>query len=570
MSTILRFILLASCLVFACKAPQSQAVTDYIFSKSIVAENAAVVAAHPLATAAGIEVLQKGGNAVDAAIAVQLALAVCYPRAGNIGGGGFMLYRDPSGDVTTLDYREKAPAMANRDMYLGKGPDSTVIPNLSLRKQLSVGVPGTPAGLYEAFLKHSKLKNWAALVEPAIILAEKGFRLTVSEAGRLNTRQIEFDTCNTVRSVFQSKTPWEPGNLMIQKDLAETLRRIQAQGAKGFYEGKTADLLVAEMKRGNGIISHKDLKDYKPVWRKSMSGSYRGYTIYTMPPPSSGGVVLLQCLKMIEPYPIADWGQHSVETTHLMIEAEKRAFADRAQNIGDPDFWHVPMQILLDSVHIAGLMYNFDPNKATPWTQLPTPDYNEKENTTHLSIVDAFGGAVSVTTTLNDNYGSFVVVGGAGFLLNDEMDDFTSKLGVKNMYGSVTGPNNAIIPGKRMLSSMTPTIVTRDNDLILVTGTPGGTTIPTSVFQAIINVIDFKQSAIEAISKPRFHHQHTPDSVSIEPLCLSKQTRLALISKGHAFKPRGSIGLVEAILRRSDGWLEAAADPRSDDDARGY
>ena len=541
--------------------------TEWIVKTSL-SKNAVVVAAHPLATQVGIDILKKGGNAVDAAVAVQLALAVVYPRAGNLGGGGFMVYKQPHGQVVTLDYRERAPQAAHKDMYLDA--NEKPIAHLSTRKHLSVGVPGTPAGLYAAWRKHGRLKNWADLVQPAILLAEKGFCITTSEAKRLNDNRVEFDTCNTIKPIFVKSSPWQTNERLVQRDLAETLKRMAKQGDKGFYQGKTADLIVAEMQRGGGLITRQDLSIYKAIWRQPLTGTYRGYRIYTMPPPSSGGVLLLQMLKMIEPYPVAETGFQSAATAHLMVEVERRAFAERANNLGDPDFWQVPLKTLLDSNHIAGLMEQFDPLRASRSVDIPTPTYSESEQTTHLSIVDPWGGAVAVTTTLNDNYGSFVVVGGAGFLLNDEMDDFTIKPGSPNMYGSITGLNNAIMPGKTMLSSMTPTIVTKNDTLFLVVGTPGGTTIPTSVFQVIVNCIDFGMNAGQAVAAHRFHHQAFPDSISAEPLALAPAVRQELKNMGHSFKPRGAIGLIEAVRRRTDGWYEGAADPRSDDAAGGF
>lgn len=547
--------------------------TDYKSQKSVVAEKAVVSAAHPLATKVGLDIIKQGGNAIDAAIAVQFALAVVYPRAGNLGGGGFLVYRSGDGkEISTLDYRERAPSKASRDMYLDA--NKNVIEGKSQKGVLAAGVPGTVDGCYKMFQKYSKLKDWKKLVQPAIDYAENGFAITESEANRLNSNKIEFIKNNTKPTVLVKKDTaiaWKTGDILKQPELAETLERIRDKGRDGFYEGKTADLIVAEMQRGNGFISKADLKNYDAAWRKPLIGKYRGYDIITMPPPSSGGIALLQLLGIVEDYPLSNYGFHSAEAIHLFVEAERRVYADRAEHMGDADFYPVPVSGLIDKTYVVNRFKDYMPNRATRSEDVkagnPKP---EKENTTHLSIVDTEGAAVSITTTLNDNYGCRTVVGGAGFLLNNEMDDFSVKPGVPNMYGAIGGEANAIVANKRPLSSMTPTIVAKDGKLYMVVGTPGGTTIITSVFQVITNVIDFNKSMTDATQAKRFHSQWQPDVVMVEKDAFTDLTLKKLKSMGHNIVYRPYIGLIEAILVRPDGKLEGAADNRSDDDAEGF
>lgn len=539
----------------------------YDTQKKIICENGAVVSAHPLASKVGLAVLKMGGNAVDAAIATQLALAVVYPNAGNLGGGGFMVARLKDGKLVSIDYREKAPGHAHRDMYLSPTGEPQL--DLSQNGHLSSGVPGTVAGLFESS-KYARL-SFDKLIQPAIDLAEKGFILSDREAKAFNSLKEQFEKYNTQTPVFVKNISWKGGDTLFQKDLAETLKRIKKNGAKGFYEGETARLILEEMKRGKGIITLDDLKNYKAASREPHVFDYKGYKIVGMPMPSSGGLLLHQMLKMIEDKPIASYGFHSPAAVQLMVEAERRAYADRAQFMGDADFFKVPVSKLTNEKYLKQRMADFIPGKASSSEQVKPGDIPavESEETTHLSVIDKDGNAVAVTTTLNNSYGSKTVVGGAGFILNDEMDDFSVKPGVPNMYGAVGGEANAIMPGKRMLSSMTPTLVLKDDMPYLVVGTPGGTTICTSVFQTIVNIIDFNMSTEDAVWKPKFHHQWLPDKVDLEK-GFPDNTRKALEEMGYRIVERSGIGRTEVIKVLPNKKFEAIADNRGDDSAEGW
>ena len=536
----------------------------------LVVDSAMVVSAHPLASEIGAKILKQGGNAVDATIAVQFALAVVYPVAGNIGGGGFMVIRENDGKTATLDFREKAPADASRDMYLDE--NQQVIENLSLRGHLAAGIPGSVAGMAAAYEKYGSLP-WAKLLEPAIDLADNGFQLTAKEAWSLNENQEAFKKYNTIVPEFvMNEKEWREGDIIRYKDLAGTLRLIKDHGRDGFYKGTTASNIVAEMKRGNGIINLKDLENYQAVWRTPLTGHYKGYRIITMPPPSSGGVALLQLLKSIEPYAIGELGHATAASIHLMTEAERRVYADRATHLGDPDFWRVPADQLIDSAYNAARMADYHPDSASLSTDISAGEMTPAESmeTTHFSIVDKYGNAVAVTTTLNGGFGSKVFVAGSGFLLNNEMDDFSIKPGIPNYYGLIGGEANAIAPGKRMLSSMTPTVVEKGGKLLMLVGTPGGSTIITSVFQTIINVIEHGMSIQKAVDARRMHHQWRPDTLFIETNAADSLTLLTLKSMGHQINDRGKIGRVDAILIRKDNKLAGGADSRGDDTAAGF
>jgi len=541
---------------------------QYTITKKMVVDKGAVVSAHPLASEAGLLILKMGGNAVDATIATQLALAVVYPNAGNLGGGGFMVAQLADGNRLALDYREMAPGAATRDMYIDSaGVAST---QKSQNGHLASGIPGTVAGLFESH-KYAKLP-FALLIQPAIELAEKGFAITESEANSLNYLQGNLKKNNTVMPVFYRSVPWKAGDTLIQSDLAATLKRMQKNGKAGFYEGETAKLIVAEMKRGNGLITEQDLKNYVAKWRTPHEFDYKGYRIVSMPMPSSGGLLLHQMMKMVEDRNLGAMGFQSPAAVQLMTEVMRRAFADRSKYMGDADFYPVPVSKLTDPEYLKMRMSSYRPDAPTPSTSLEPGNVNfhESEETTHLSVIDGEGNAVAVTTTLNGSYGSKTVVGGSGFFLNNEMDDFSIKPGVPNMFGAIGGDANAIHPGKRMLSSMTPTIVLKDNKPFIVVGTPGGTTIPTQVFQNIINIIEFGMNADDAINKPKFHHQWLPDELITEKGFLPKTTE-AMKAMGYLMgKERGGIGRSEIILVRPDGKREAVADRRGEDAVAGY
>jgi gamma-glutamyltranspeptidase/glutathione hydrolase len=553
-------------IVSACSVASTSDALKYKSSKEILADKGAVVSAHPLASKVGVEVMKKGGNAFDAAIATQLALAVVYPGAGNIGGGGFMVAWRRNGDLLSLDYRETAPASAHKNMYLDSAGE--IIQGKSIRSPTSSGVPGTVAGIFET-LKYAKLPL-SQLIAPAIGLADKGFAITSNEANALNALQDDFTQYNTGMTPFHKNNGWKEGDMLIQKDLAATLMRIRDEGLEGFYGGITAKLIVEEMNRGGGYITEQDLSSYKAVWRTPHVINYKGYEVVTMGSPSSGGVVLHQLLKMIEHRNIGGYPYLSAAAVQLMTEVERRAYADRAEYLGDADFIKVPVEDLTSERYLADRMKDFTPGVAGKSIDIkPGLTAKESEETTHISIIDNEGNAVAVTTTINDSYGSRTVVKGAGFLLNNEMDDFSVRPGAPNIYGAIGGEANAIQPRKRMLSSMTPTIVLRNKKLVLVAGTPGGTTIPTSVFQTLVYLLDYNLSPSEAVNLPKFHHQWLPDRVDVESN-FPDSTRIALEKMGYHIFDRKSIGRTEVIKVREDGKLQAVADSRGDDSAEGY
>ncbi|MGB1108436.1 MAG: gamma-glutamyltransferase [Parvibaculales bacterium] len=544
--------------------------------KGVYGEKAMVVSAHRLASEVGRDVLARGGNAFDAAVAVNFALAVVYQQAGNIGGGGFMVYRLANGDVGTLDFRERAPFAASRDMYLDEKGE--VIKGLSLKGHLAVGVPGAVAGMAALHEKFGS-EPWDVLLRPAVTLAQDGFILTEKAAREFNRFQKDFAEQNRfLPPVLKTDGKWREGERIKFPALARTLATIGAQGRAGFYEGRVADALVDEMASGGGLITHQDLAAYTPVWRAPLRFSYRGHEIVSMPPPSSGGVALAQLLQGAEAYDIAALGHNSAAHIHLMTELQRRTYADRATHLGDTDFVQVDIDGLTKRDYITARNADISPDQKTPSEQVK-PGYvaaMESAETTHFSIVDAAGNAVAITTTLNGMYGAKVVVKGAGFFLNNEMDDFAIKPGHANQFGLLGDSKNAIAPGKRMLSSMTPTIVTKDGKLKAVVGTPGGATIITSVFQVLSNIIDFDMSAAQAVHARKSHSQWQPDVVMLEKGTMSLANKRGLSARGHRLYPyphfKWQLGRVEAILVGADGTLEGAADASRgfDDWASGF
>ncbi|SEW30619.1 gamma-glutamyltranspeptidase / glutathione hydrolase [Chryseobacterium wanjuense] len=537
--------------------------TDINIVKEVKVKNkGVVVSAHPLASEAGSKILKMGGNAYDAIVATQYALAVVYPQAGNIGGGGFLVGVKNNGEKFSIDYRETAPQKATHSMYIDKNGKANT--DLSQNGRLAVGVPGSVAGFF-ATLKHCKL-SMDQLIQPAIDLAEKGFAITEQEANLLNASKEYFQKHNTSSIVFVKSVPWKAGDILVQKELAETLKLIQKQGLKGFYEGKTAGLLVAEMKKGNGIITLEDLKNYKVAERKALEFEYKGNTVVSMPLPSSGGILLAQMLKMAGYENLEKYQQNSTKAVQIMVEAERRAYADRAEHMGDPDFIEDKTSYLISDEYIKNRWKNFSFNKATPSSEVGKIIKQPKESTetTHISVIDKNGNAAAVTTTLNGLYGSKVMVSGAGFFLNNEMDDFSIKPGVPNMYGAVGGEANSIQPNKRMLSSMTPTIVLKNGKPYMVVGTPGGTTIPTSVYQSIVDVVDFKLNANISVNAPKFHHQWLPETVAFEKN-FPETTIQELEKLGYKAEKWNQIGRTEMILIDDNGNIHAVADGRGDD-----
>ena len=537
--------------------------TDINIIKEVKVKNkGVVVSAHPLASEAGVKVLKMGGNAYDAIIATQYALAVVYPQAGNIGGGGFLVGVKNTGEKFTLDYRETAPKKASRDMYIDKTGKANT--DLSQNGRLAVGIPGSIAGFF-ATLKYGKLPM-DKIIQPAIDLAEKGFAITEKEADMLNTHKESFQKHNSSSIIFVKSIPWKAGDILVQKELAETLKLIQKLGAKGFYEGKTAALLVAEMKKGNGIITIEDLKNYKVAERKALEFDYKGNNVVSMPLPSSGGILLAQMLRMASFENLEKYQQNSTPAVQIMVEAEIRAYADRAEYMGDPDFIQDKTSYLISDDYLKGRWKSFSFNKATPSSEVGKIINQPKESTetTHISVIDKEGNAASVTTTLNGYYGSKVLVSGAGFFLNNEMDDFSIKPGVPNMFGAVGGEANSIQPNKRMLSSMAPTILLKNGKPFMVVGTPGGTTIPTSVYQSVVDIVDFKLNANISVNAPKFHHQWLPETVTVENN-FPEATIAELKTKNYVVEKVKQIGKTEMIVIDDNGNIQAVADGRGDD-----
>lgn len=540
-------------------------------ANSIEIENAAIASRSMLASEAGVEILKAGGNAVDAAITTAFALAVTLPSAGNLGGGGFAVIRLPSGEVVTNDHRERAPLLATRDMFLDENGEYD--PVKARRSHFSSGVPGSVAGLLDIHERYGVLSR-EQVIAPAISLARDGFELPVDIARQFEVRYERFKEIESTRKVFYKEdgSLYEAGETFVQPDLAATLDRIKTDGRAGFYEGETADLIVAEMTRGSGLISKQDLLEYESAWREPIEGRYRGFKVYSMPPPSSGGVLLVQMLNMLEGYDLYDLGFHTAPSMHLMIEAERRAYADRAIHLGDPDFYPVPIAEMTSKryaqMRIADLgaeATDSENVEAGAWPK-------ESPETTHFSVIDSDGMAVAFTTTINSAYGSGIVVAGAGFLLNNEMDDFSAKPMTPNMFGLLGDKANEIEPKKRMLSSMTPTIVTKGDKFVLITGSPGGSTIITTTLQVILNVIDHGFDLKEAVNFPRFHHQWKPNTVSFEH-GISSDVIEKLRAMGHVGlnqrKEGYALGDANSILKDRD-TVYATSDGRNLGGSAGY
>jgi gamma-glutamyltranspeptidase / glutathione hydrolase len=533
--------LLASALVAACLASHAAS------QAPVAAENGMVVTAQHLATRVGVDVLKDGGNAVDAAVAVGYALAVVYPAAGNLGGGGFMTIQFADGRKTFLDFREKAPAAATANMYLDK--EGNVVKGASTLGHLAVGVPGSVSGFETALAKYGTMKR-AALIAPAVRYAQDGFVLEQGDVDMLLTATEDFKKDAPTAAIFLNKgEPFAPGQKLVQKDLAATLKLISDKGEAGFYKGPTGAAIVASSQAGKGILTQPDLDQYQTRELKPIECDYRGYGIVSAPPPSSGGVIICEILNVLEGYPLKELGFRSAQAVHYQIEAMRHAYVDRNSYLGDPDFIKNPLDRLLDKAYAAKLRAVIDPGKAGVSKDIkPGVAPHEGSNTTHYSIVDKFGNAVSVTYTLNDWFGAKVTAAKTGVLLNNEMDDFTSKIGVPNLYGLVQGEANAIAPGKRPLSSMSPTIVTKDGKPVMVVGTPGGSRIITAVLHTIINVIDYGMNVQEAVDAPRFHQQWLPESTNVEPFALSPDTRKLLEGMGQKFGNPQPANHVAAIL----------------------
>jgi gamma-glutamyltranspeptidase/glutathione hydrolase len=528
-------------------------------------DNGAVTSAHPLASMVGAAMMQDGGNAFDAAIATQLSLAVVFPGAGNIGGGGFMLARKVNGELIGIDYREAAPASASRDMYLDE--QGNPIDGKSTRGASASGIPGSIAGMISTHA-YAKLA-FAKLIEPAIEFAEFGYVISEREAKGLNADRANFLKYSSAPSAFTQKEVWKAGDTLIQPELAATLKRIQAKGLAGFYEGATAEYIVKEMQHSGGYVGLEDLKNYKPKFRKPLEFDYRGHHVISFAPPSSGGILIAQMMQMIAPFNVEKMGLNTLASVNLMVESQRRAYADRAEHMGDPDYWKVPTKTLISNSYAQARMSDYKEGVAGSSKITVAGGAHESEQTTHLSVIDKEGNMVAITTTLNDTYGNKTIVAGAGFLLNNEMDDFSVKPGVPNMYGALGGEANSIQPGKRMLSSMTPTLVTIKGKPYISIGTPGGTTIPNQVYEGLVNIIDHKMTIKQAIDATRFHHQWIPDVVALES-DFPEDIEAGLKNMGYKTIRRGKFGRMDGILISGDGKRMAAGDKRGDDSVAGY
>ena len=541
-------------------------------NRSTLYKNGMVSSAHPIASKIGIDILKKGGNAFDAAIAVHFALSVVYPNAGNIGGGGFLVYRLDNGEVGTLDFREKAPEKSYRDMYIDNVDGESIVDDKRSKiGHLASGVPGSVDGMVKIYEKFGTI-NWDELIDPSIEVARNGFMVTKKQARGLNNVKESLLSANDHSLSFVKETEWEEGNLLVQENLALTLEEIKSSKRDGFYKGKVAQLIINEMNSGTGIISQTDLDNYSSIWRDPIIGYFKNHKIISMGPPSSGGIALVQLLNGAEQLETKKYNHNSLEYINTITEIESRVYADRAAHLGDPDYYNVPQKSLLNKDYMYNRFNEIESTIKTPSSEIKEGsfDINESMETTHFSIVDKFGNAISITTTINGAYGSKVVVEGAGFLLNNEMDDFSVKPGYPNMFGLIGGEANAIEPNKRMLSSMTPTIIEKDNNLYMVLGTPGGSTIITSVFQTILNVIDYGMDMQEAVDSKKFHHQWLPDVLVVEEKTISDELDVELTSIGHKIVKRSSLGRMDCILINEDGSLDGGADKRGDNTAIGY
>ncbi len=550
-------------LILVCVFTQSHA-TDLIRTK-----NGMVVSASEIASRVGIQILKKGGNAVDAAVATELALAVTFPAAGNLGGGGFMVIRLNDGTTTTIDYREKAPLAANKDMFLDE--NGNFVPELSQSSILGVGIPGTVAGVIYALEKYGTMKL-ADVIQPAINLAEDGFPLERWTAQTLSSAFRSLEKYESSMKVFSKNgEPYKEGEIFRQPDLTKTLKSIRDKGHDGFYKGWVADAIVDQSDKMNGIITHKDLEKYQAVEREPLKGTYKDYQIISMGPSSSGGTALIQMLNILENFEFERSDFSSSKYYHALIQAMKYTYADRAEHLGDEDFYPVPKK-WLTSKEYAKEIFNRITDKATPSDEISAgvPFY-ESEETTHYSVYDQYGNAVSTTLTINSLYGSKIVVDGAGFLLNNEMDDFSAKPGVPNQFGLLGSIANSIEPGKRMLSAMTPTIVLKNDKPVLIVGSPGGSTIITSVLQVVMNIVEFGMNLREAVDYPRIHHQWKPDVLEHEAFSLNSDTEFKLKEKGHIIGRQRSLGRIEAILiDQQNGYIYGKSDGRAWGKAVGF